>query len=190
MCNVMSILNCKICNKEFEVCFSQINLLKTCSKECAFKHRSNISKTIIRTKDWKEKIGKANAVSLLGKVNSQKQKEGARERWLGSNNPRWNGGIKKSHRIRKLEAEGSHTKTEWENLKRKYNNMCLCCKNFEPSIKLSEDHIVPLSLGGTDFISNIQPLCLTCNKIKGAKEMNFISPYSISREYEITVANT
>lgn len=180
--------NCVICRKDFRVKPCLLAMIKTCSKECSSKYKSKIM--LGRKILWKDKIGKANAISLLGKSNSQKQKDGARERWLGSNNPRWNGGIKKSYRIRKLEAEGSHTKTEWENLKRKYNNMCLCCKNFEPSIKLSEDHIVPLSLGGTDFISNIQPLCLTCNKIKGAKEINFISPYSLCREYEITVSNT
>lgn len=190
MCNIMNILNCKICSKEFKVCLSQMNLLKTCSKQCAFKHKSNISKARKRTQEWRDKIGKANAISLLGHKGSNNQKEWARQNWLGSNNPRWNGGIKKSYRIRKLEAEGSHTKAEWEALKKKYNNMCLCCKNFEPSIKLSEDHIIPLSLGGTDYISNIQPLCLSCNKIKWVKEINFISQYSQGREYELVVSNT
>lgn len=180
--------NCIICQKGFRVKPSYLNSIVTCSKQCSSKNKS---KTMTGRKIlWKDKIGKANTISLLGHKNSEKQKEVARKNWLGLNNPRWNGGIKKSYRIRKLEAEGSHTKAEWENLKRRYNNMCLCCKNFEPSVKLSEDHIVPLSLGGTDFISNIQPLCLSCNKIKGAKEINFSKLYSLSREYEITVSNT
>ena len=69
----------------------------------------------------------------------------------------------------KLNAEGSHTFKEWEELKEKYNYMCLCCKKSEPEIKLTEDHICPLSKGGTDFIENIQPLCMSCNSKKWKK---------------------
>ena len=62
---------------------------------------------------------------------------------------------------------GSHTFGEWELLKKQYNYTCPCCGLSEPfnqkSKHLTEDHIIPLSKGGSDLIENIQPLCLSCN---------------------------
>lgn len=69
-------------------------------------------------------------------------------------------------RIRKKNAKGNHTLEEWQDLKKKFNYTCPHCGRKEPEIKLTEDHIIPLSKGGTDYIKNIQPLCGSCNKKK------------------------
>lgn len=60
-------------------------------------------------------------------------------------------------------AEGNHSLLEWNQLKLKYHNKCAHCGNIK---KLTKDHIIPLSKGGTDYISNIQPLCRNCNSKK------------------------
>jgi hypothetical protein len=76
-------------------------------------------------------------------------------------------------RARKMLALGSHTFGEWELLKKQYGFRCLACGRAEPEIVITEDHIIPLSKGGTDFIENIQPLCRSCNSRKNARVINY-----------------
>lgn len=71
-----------------------------------------------------------------------------------------------NRRARIIQAEGSFTSREWKKLCKHYNYTCLCCRRQEPEIKLTVDHIVPLSKGGTNSIHNIQPLCQSCNSSK------------------------
>lgn len=68
---------------------------------------------------------------------------------------------------------GFHTWGEWELLKKQYNYTCPCCKDIEPKVQLSQDHIIPLSKGGSDYIENIQPLCKSCNFKKHTKIIKY-----------------
>jgi hypothetical protein len=61
---------------------------------------------------------------------------------------------------------GTHTESQWENLKLAFDNQCKICGRKEPRIKLTKDHIIPLRNGGTNDIGNIQPLCRSCNSRK------------------------
>ncbi len=77
------------------------------------------------------------------------------------------------HRALKLAAEGSHTEEEWNELKAFYNFKCLRCGMQEPEIKLTRDHVIPLTTGGSDSIDNIQPLCARCNSKKNHKHIDY-----------------
>ncbi len=125
--------------------------------------------------------------NLKGKPSKKKGKEFPHLQ--GKNNALWTGGEKATRKrykerkrfltlrrvARKRNAIGSHTLAEWQALKIAYDNMCLCCKRSErePDILLTEDHVIPLSLGGTDFIENIQPLCGSCNSRKHTKSVDY-----------------
>jgi len=76
-------------------------------------------------------------------------------------------------RTRQIQNGGFHTPTEWKKLKEKNNYTCLCCGRKEPDIKLTKDHIIPVSKGGTNNISNIQPLCNYCNVKKYTKTIRY-----------------
>lgn len=70
------------------------------------------------------------------------------------------------HRVRKRSGAGTYTAQQWQTLKEKYNFTCLACGRREPEIKLTVDHILPVSKGGSNNIDNIQPLCGSCNSSK------------------------
>lgn len=59
---------------------------------------------------------------------------------------------------------------EWKSLCRKFDFRCAACRKID---KLTVDHIVPLSKGGSNTIDNIQPLCLVCNSKKSNRTIDY-----------------
>ncbi len=76
-------------------------------------------------------------------------------------------------RAARLGNGGSHTFAQWNYIKEINGNRCLMCGLADPNVKLTKDHIVPISKGGSDDIGNIQPLCLSCNARKSTKIVDF-----------------
>lgn len=167
--------------------------------------RRNISKASIGRKvsnETREKLSKI----FLGRKRTWSSKT---EFKSGSNHPNWKGGIsynkKENHKrwvknnpdkisiynrnskVKRKGVIGSYTIGEWQLLKIQYGFSCPCCKKSEPEIKLTADHIIPITKGGSNFIENIQPLCLICN----IKKFNKIIPkYDIILGLDKNVINS
>ena len=141
------------------------------------KPRSGNPKNWKHTEETKEKCRKANLGKRLSPKTEFKKGYDITKHWNWkdglSKMPGYNTFISMRRRVRKLGNGGFHTLKQWQELKKFYNYMCLCCKEFEPKIKLTEDHIIPLDKGGSDNIENIQPLCKSCNSRKHIKIIKY-----------------
>lgn len=91
-------------------------------------------------------------------------------RRMNANNPEyrqktllWNN----RRRARKRNALGSHTIQEWLTTLRAWKWRCAYCGKKLTKKTATRDHIIALSRGGSDFIENIAPSCLSCNSSKG-----------------------
>lgn len=75
-----------------------------------------------------------------------------------------------TRRMREKKNGGNFTQTEWQLLCLKFANRCVRCLRIR---KLTVDHVLPVALGGSNNIANIQPLCKRCNLIKNRKHEDF-----------------
>jgi 5-methylcytosine-specific restriction endonuclease McrA len=82
-----------------------------------------------------------------------------------------------NHYAKYHNIEGFHTADQWIQLKEQCGFQCLRCgaKEIDLDSPLEQDHIVPISKNGTNWISNIQPLCKACNGMggKGTKIIDY-----------------
>ena len=159
-CGVMFFINRNESIKFFE------SSRKYCSRPCG---------AVVRSRTLK---GRPNPYQK-GKRRTNAEKEANRIAHLGEKSNFWKGGVSKipgyyTHKAleryaRLKGAVGTFSLQEWQELKEKHNNSCVHCGISEMFAKLTKDHIIPLTKGGTNYISNIQPLCQSCNSRKNNK---------------------
>ena len=168
---------------------------KTKKEGCSYKmHLARIRKYIqtnyreyMRSyqRKWKKEQRKVNSLYAQRQLEA-KRKYGkslngrsAAQAWRKKNITKilfWN----KNRTLKIRGTIGNHTIEEWNKLKREYNNKCAICGIEEEKLislwnrkgfdRLTRDHIIPLAHGGTNYIQNIQPLCISCNARKWAYE--------------------
>lgn len=140
---------------------------KEADKRYYLKNKSNLSRQSKRYyKKNRDKI--LRYAAAYQKVNSTKHNT-ASAAYRKRNQALYNA-FGQKRRTAKTKAGGSFTIQEWVALCKKYDYRCLCCNRRR---KLTADHVIPVSKGGTSNIDNIQPLCGPCNSSKRDKTIDY-----------------
>jgi len=94
-----------------------------------------------------------------------RQLEGKKRYWLANRDK-----VLLNNRVQKAKrraAEGKFTKDDIKDLFAKQRGFCAACSVVLDKFEI--DHIIPIKRGGTNWTSNLQLLCKTCNCRKGAR---------------------
>jgi 5-methylcytosine-specific restriction endonuclease McrA len=73
---------------------------------------------------------------------------------------------KRARRALHAGAPTALTANQWMAITARYAERCYWCRERRP---LTQDHLVPLSRGGTHDAFNVVPACRSCNSSKGAR---------------------
>lgn len=84
----------------------------------------------------------------------------------GANHSNWTGG--EAQHTRRNKKPGQHSTADIRRLYDRQRGECVYC-GTDLSGGFHRDHIIPLVLGGTHFVGNIQLTCPDCNVQKNAK---------------------
>lgn len=123
-------------------------------KKATDRYRANPGPTKARSKSWREKNQGAAKAQLA--------------KWRAENSMQMRA-HSSARRARVNGADGSFSDADIEMLLRRQRGLCPVCR---ASLKHGYhiDHITPISRGGTNWPTNLQCLCPTCNLRKSAKD--------------------
>ncbi len=98
---------------------------------------------------------------------------------------------KRAYRLREAKRKGTHTAKEWNEMVLFFRGLCVCCGIHKSQLmgnSLTKDHIIPIYLGGSDSIRNLQPVCRGCNTSFGG---DIIEDYRLEfcKIFEINLPN-
>jgi len=164
---------CKDCYKRYQREYLSKNKqrIKERDRRYYFKHKENILKSfhtwyLENKEQHKQKVRK-------NYLKNKERYDKVWNKWASKNTNKltlYSKRLDAQRRTQERNNGGSFTTQEWLNLCSQYGNRCLSCNKKLP---LEVDHIIPVSRGGTSYISNIQPLCKHCNCSKGTKTMDY-----------------
>lgn len=104
------------------------------------------------------------------KARQEKGQSGGRSRWGDGNKE----SLTRNQLVKAAKEKGMHTEEEWAEM---YHFFKVCVMCGSPVEKLIKGHLVPFAKGGSDSITNVQPLCTKCSSFKGPDETDYRIKY-------------
>lgn len=134
--------------------------------DCAW-YAANKEKKILQSLAWyAANKGKVAVQQRAYNLANRERRAATRRAWCAAN-PERPLAYNRLRRARRLGANGSITPDQWASIKAAYAGRCAYCG--KESAALTQDHVIPLSLGGSHTPVNIVPACRSCNSGKGAR---------------------
>ena len=149
---------------------------KTLAQRRAEYNKAYIARKREQIKEQKRKYRQANIehfkeADRLYRLRNLEQVTATTKEWRKKNADKVR--VYENARRAKKMAGGKVTDKEWQDLKAYYGFKCLRCCRTEPEIRLTQDHVIPISKWGPNTIDNIQPLCRSCNSSKKGKTTDY-----------------
>jgi 5-methylcytosine-specific restriction endonuclease McrA len=132
---------------------------------------------------WSESlIRRMNRYREVCEIRSEAGKKGAFNKWSGDRNNI--NSRKRSQRLSEARKKGTHTKEEWFEMVSYFKNKCVICGG-DVVDKPVKDHIIPIYQGGSDSITNLQPVCRLCNSSKGSDNTDYRQEYCLANALQM-----
>lgn len=170
--------HCEICNREIpwrEGDYpKRYEAKRFCGSACVNKSRRQYADEQTCNREYRQRhLEKLKARRKEFYIQNKDKEQAQREKWR-ANNPDYHSQWKKDNAVRTRihehnrrtrikENGGSFTPQEWEEKLKAHNYQCAMCGIHNEKSPLTMDHIIAVSKGGRNDISNIQPLCSKCN---------------------------
>ena len=159
---------------DFEVLYSHYretgeNLLDAYTDSMHLRWPENGMPEIITEDEYSERISKISKLRRLRLIDSESF-HAIQSKLKGYLESLHKEKVNKKDRVRKRANSYTSKANVRDWVFTAYGEYCLCCGSND-DIQL--DHIVPISKGGKNTLSNLQPLCKSCNVSKGTKTIDY-----------------
>lgn len=155
-------------NKCCRECLKSYHAKRRALPENKEKARFASRESYLRNREKVLERGRFRAASGYNKEyyykNKEKFIEGVKT-WIKANPER-----RKAYRNNRRCAVGSASKQDIDSIRTAQRKKCAICKVSLKKHGEHIDHIIPIANGGSGYSANLQLLCPTCNRRKGAKD--------------------